>query len=212
MLDFLSENYIWLIVIGVFIIMIIVGYFADKNQNKEKKPKLKDHVDELDNQETETNDVKIDEWEETPVPKEEDEVIEVKGLDNSFDSWDNNMENSTTNSEELNQENESLSSESDSETIEPVVENMETDIQEPLVESEEPNFEEPITFSEGENSNDEVMEESSGAETTEPVAQETTETTEETNPIEDLEITLPNIDTLNEEIKDVVDAEDVWKF
>ena len=196
MLEFFSENYVWLIVIGVFIIMIIIGYFADKNQNKEKKPKLKDHVDELDNQENETNDVKIDEWEENPVPKEEDEVIEVKGLDNSFDSWDENMENFDVNTEE---------------TTENSNEEFEPSSQEPVVENEESNSEEPIVFPEVEESLNE-----NNVETNEEPVEEATETSqnnvEESNPIEDLEITLPNIDTLNEEIKDVVDAEDVWKF
>lgn len=205
MLDFLSENYVWLIVIGVFILMIIIGYFADKNQNKEKKPKLKDHVDELDNQENETNDVKIDEWEETPVPKEEDEIIEVKGLDNSFDSWDDNMEgaNETSAEESVNEDNatdESEANEESSEVVESAVDES-SDIEEPAIKDNSEMVESAI---------DEP------SETEEPIT-DTVESAEEkpieeANPIEDLEITLPNIDTLNEEIKDVVDAEDVWKF
>ena len=205
MLDFLSENYVWLIVIGVFILMIIIGYFADKNQNKEKKPKLKDHVDELDNQENETNDVKIDEWEETPVPKEEDEIIEVKGLDNSFDSWDDNMEgaNETSAEESVNEDNatdESEANEESSEVVESAVDES-SDIEEPAIKDNSEMVESAI---------DEPSETEKPITDTVESAEE--KPIEEANPIEDLEITLPNIDTLNEEIKDVVDAEDVWKF
>lgn len=205
MLDFLSENYVWLIVIGVFILMIIIGYFADKNQNKEKKPKLKDHVDELDNQENETNDVKIDEWEETPVPKEEDEIIEVKGLDNSFDSWDDNMEgaNETSAEESVNEDNatdESETNEESSEVVESAVDES-SDIEEPAIEDNSEMVESAVDEpSETEKPITDIVESAEEK----PI--------EEANPIEDLEITLPNIDTLNEEIKDVVDAEDVWKF
>lgn len=205
MLDFLSENYVWLIVIGVFILMIIIGYFADKNQNKDKKPKLKDHVDELDNQENETNDVKIDEWEETPVPKEEDEIIEVKGLDNSFDSWDDNMEgaNETSAEESVNEDNatdESETNEESSEVVESAVDES-SDIEEPAIEDNSKIAESAV---------DEPSETEKPITDTVESAEE--KPIEEANPIEDLEITLPNIDTLNEEIKDVVDAEDVWKF
>ena len=235
-MDFLAENYIWLIVIGVFILMVIIGYFADKKQNSDKnKSKLKDHVDELDEKNNEPE-VEIAEWGDTPVPKEEDEVIEVKGLDNSFDSWDEKLEETTneetndvpkedmeTGNEEANVENEPVSDESS------VNENS---VEETPVEDDFGFNEVPETNVENESASDESSVNENSVEET-PVEETTTETennsveqipevdntatTEEPeeikeDSIEDLEITLPNMDTLNEEIKDVVDAEDVWKF
>lgn len=208
-MEFISENYIWLIVVGVFIIMIVVGYFADKKQNAPKKEKLKDHVDELDNQEDiETNDVEINEWEDKPIPKEEDEVIEVKGMDNSFDSWDTNLEAlDKDNSNEETKEEAPVE-----ETTEEVQEEQPTE--EATEKVEEPKFdnleEEDIKASEEPVAEEENKEEQPVPEVEATEEQEIPE--EEPSQIEDLEITLPNIDTLNEEIKDVVDAEDVWKF
>lgn len=206
MADFLSENYVWLIVVGVFIIMVIIGYFADKAQNsdKSKKTKLKDHVDELDDN-TENEDIKIDEWEDKPVPKEEDEVIEVKGLDNSFDSWDTSLD--SINEEEKKEE--ANSEESPEEPKEEIPESNDEAAEEAEVEPAE---EEVIP--EVEELAEEEKEEAPIKEVEEQPIEELEEEKkdEAADPIEDLEITLPNIDTLNEEIKDVVDAEDVWKF
>lgn len=204
-MEFLSENYIWLIVVGVFIIMVIIGYLADKKQNGGKKTKLKDHVEELNDQDMqEPNEVQIDEWEDKPIPKEEDEIIEVKGMDNSFDSWDTSLDNLDENTPEENSESNSeevVDNQKSTDDVEPV----------PVEESDTLKSEEP--FSEPEVSNVEsVQEETTVPEETNNSDLEEESTEDETNPIEDLEITLPNIDTLNDEIKDVVNAEDVWKF
>lgn len=195
-MEFLSENYIWLIVVGVFIIMVVVGYFADKKQNAPKKEKLKDHVDELDNQEdVETNDVEINEWEDKPIPKEEDEIIEVKGVDNSFDSWDTNLE-------ALDENNSTEETSEEVQTEQPTEEVV-----------EEPNSDNSIEEVNASEESEETNKEEQPVPEVELSEEQTKEIPEEnTNQIEDLEITLPNIDTLNEEIKDVVDAEDVWKF
>lgn len=184
-MEFLEQNYIWIIVVGVFILMIIVGYLADKKQNAtNKKQVLKDHVDELDNDE-ENNQANIEEWGDKPVKKEEDEIVESEGLDNSFDSWDENMnapldedtseENGEDSLEVVEQSEVEESEISDTEELTNNVENNDLDSNETKIEDD---F---VT----ENDNSEI---------------------------EDLEITLPNMDTLNEEIKDVVNSDDVWKF
>ena len=215
-MDFLIQNYIWLIVIGVFILMVVIGYFADKkqNSNNEKKLKLKDHVDELDANETTEPEVDIAEWGEKPVPKEEDEVIEVKGLDTSFDSWDENIEGDTEESKEAEKEN-SIELPETEENKEENTENTEvTENKDETVETAEETeeSEEKAESVEPTEEVEEIEETENKEEEKEVIPEETIAEEENESALEDLEITLPNMDTLNEEIKDVVDADDVWKF
>lgn len=197
-MDFILENYIWLITIAVFLIMIVVGYFADKNEKKAKEPKLKNKVDELED--VKIDDKQIAEWEETPVKKEEDEIIEVKGVDDSFDSWDTNMnEDDQNNNVSLNNEwndeypvmpEEDLSEKQINEEPVPIIENNSEEINSIFSDNMGNNveIEEPINIQDVEQIEEPILEQ------------------------DELEMTLPNIETLNEEIKDVVSAEDVWKF
>lgn len=212
-MEFLEQNYIWIIVVGVFILMIIVGYLADKKQNAtNKKQVLKDHVDELDNDE-ENNQANIEEWGDKPVKKEEDEIVESEGLDNSFDSWDENMnapldedtsEENGEDSLEIVEQSEVEESEiSDTEELTNNVENSDLDSNETKIEDD--------FVTENDNNINNNNEESNNNESDETVS-EINESEKDNNEIEDLEITLPNMDTLNEEIKDVVNSDDVWKF
>ena len=36
-MEFIENNYVWIIVIGVIVLMTIIGYFADKAETKEPK-------------------------------------------------------------------------------------------------------------------------------------------------------------------------------
>ena len=41
LLQTLGNDYIWVLVVSIFIIFTVIGYFVDRNQNKKKKMKLK---------------------------------------------------------------------------------------------------------------------------------------------------------------------------
>ena len=41
-MEFIENNYVWIIVIGVVLLMTVIGYFADKMETKEEKPKKKE--------------------------------------------------------------------------------------------------------------------------------------------------------------------------
>ena len=237
-MEFIQENYIWLIVVGAFLLMIIIGYIADRSQKfnkekpkKEKKPVLKEKVeDEVEEEIKEpegttlnanplddfdmTNgmDNSFNDWDENKKIEPEEEVIvnEIPTMDNSFAEWnDAPVEETVEQPEETSLEEtaelpeEETLNEMNEATEEP--EYVETDWNNDQPEQVE-NLETPTEFADSLNE-----EEPKVPETVEQPVSEITD--DETNTgIEDLEITLPSIETLNEEIKDVVDEEDVWKF
>lgn len=237
-MEFIQENYIWLIVVGAFLLMIIIGYIADRSQKfnkekpkKEKKPVLKEKVeDEVEEEIKEpegttlnanplddfdmTNgmDNSFNDWDENKKIEPEEEVIvnEIPTMDNSFAEWnDAPVEETVEQPEETSLEEtaelpeEETLIEMNEATEEP--EYVETDWNNDQPEQVE-NLETPTEFVDSLNE-----EEPKVPETVEQPVSEITD--DETNTgIEDLEITLPSIETLNEEIKDVVDEEDVWKF
>ena len=81
-MNFVTENYIWIIIIGIVILMTIIGYIADKTDFgkeslKKKKVKKEENIDEFDNNDepnvTEaftTDELEIPEQNETPSKKE----------------------------------------------------------------------------------------------------------------------------------------------
>ena len=249
-MDFLLENYIWIIVVGVFILITVVGYFADKKEKKAAEPKLKDKVEELDeNLDNEEADIK--EWEDKPAVEEED-VVESKAID-TFDSWDTDMEsleelptneenkiedlsdNFEWNNEEEkqneNKEEEIKEEEIKEEPKEEVKEEKEKKKKRKLFGKKKENEEENKEEETNEEPKEEIKEENldevkeEKEEKIEEPIEELDSTIDEPvlqndewdmkndeSEIDDLEITLPNIETLNNEIKDVIDTDDVWKF
>lgn len=81
-LNFVTENYIWIIIIGIVILMTIIGYIADKTDFgkeslKKKKVKKEENIDEFDNNDEpnvteafKTDELEIPEQNETPSKKE----------------------------------------------------------------------------------------------------------------------------------------------
>lgn len=248
-MEFLQENYIWLIVVGVFLLMIIIGYFADKSQKfnkekpkkekkskKEKNQELKEKVEETVEEEilepegigsninplddfemTEGMDNSFNEWDENKKVEPEEEIVtnEIPTMDNSFEEWNVAPEESASEEteEELVEDEKEVPVEEPEVTEEPVEEPTEIDeptieeasIEEPEVAEQDSNIE-PVEGLETPTEFAEELTDEKPEETTEPVPEEIN------TGIEDLEITLPSIETLNEEIKDVIDEEDVWKF
>lgn len=228
-MSFLSENYIWIIVIAIVIIMAIIGYIADKHgfgkQNKKDKGentsnKNKENSINLDNNMESSKD---DVSEFTNVPEEAslsdfqapEETIsnpetfaEPADVEPEINEPDNNDE---INNADFNQEQE-LSEEIDKQQSEsedlPEVE---------LSETSEPT--EPQTLDEASNmdESDESNEAINAEETNEanepelePVA---LDSMPEVESEKQEDFNLPNIDELNQEIANVSDNdEDVWKF
>lgn len=215
---FLSENYVLIIVIAVIVVMTIVGYIADKTNFGEKKEKIpkenkkKVFQDEPVENNEETNDQLI------PDDATQEEKLNTDLEDSNdigFDSFepvaplnDDHLETSEMNFEMPSdiKEQEDIQNPVPNEI--PEDEPMNSEIQ----EENENNSLENVDNSENSNVNDSVVP-SVDEMKIEPVDDSISE---ETNPTEEVNATddfaLPSIDKLNQEIADVEDDEDVWKF
>lgn len=225
-MEFIENNYVLIIVIGVIVLMTIIGYFADKMETKEKQPKVKkkkekknqimEQVPEMEVQNVEGE--LPPEWDENhKAVDEEQEIMNIEGT-GSTDEWNElptepvevSFDETTPNVEE----NELDGTMFDFGTDDMFVQNnesseipeVEIDNNVEVSETEENvnNEEAPIEFNESVESNDEVAEEDS--ETIEEVIPE------QIDELNNLEITLPDIQTLNDEENKSSDDEDVWKF
>lgn len=210
---FLSDNYVWIIVIAVVVVMTVIGYIADKTKFGDKKPKEKkenkkeplipEEDKPMDDFMVENHEEPMMEEQVSPVPvenyqeepTEKDENLEINSFDNSSVSSNDTVESSE-------------SSVSEPTTVEfpasepMVAQNMETPAEqniEPAMEFEMP----------------QATEESTEENTTQsiPVENQTLENQNVDNSeTENLDFKLPSIDKLNQEIADVEEEEDVWKF
>lgn len=240
-MEFIENNYVWIIVIGVIVLMTIIGYFADKvdktdktekvakpkKEKKEKKQKknqdLKEEIPEVEEPLVNMDNSFAEEWDENSKPIEPDEeVMNIEGTADTTD-WDK-LPDEETPSVPLQDNNEFIDDEI----------NWDTEIANDVVASEEPIFtnstenvavqpDEEISMNDNESStdnidelpiqNDEEVKDETPVEIQPNVSEENQEEIpEQSDDLDDLEITLPNIETLNAEIKDVDDDEDVWKF
>lgn len=258
-MEFIENNYVWIIVIGVIVVMTIIGYFADKADKTEKVPKqkkekdskknsdLKEEIPEIEVPNAEMDDSFTNEWDENNKPViEENDVINVEGTANTND-WN------TLPTEEVNSTFEVPTEANNVDDVNTEMDNsfvMDDDTKEQHIDDEinwdtevsdsaEPTEEvvpepvqevmpEPTMEVEPEEFNQEPDEEKAEAKPVEEV-EPTTETEEnptesnvepevqeeipeQNDDLDELEITLPNIETLNDEIKDTDDDDDVWKF
>lgn len=200
---FLTDNYVWIIVIAVIVVMTIIGYIADKTkfgEKKEKNEKVKP-VKEIEKNEEPT----IEE------PQMDDFMTEERQMDNFMmeqpDKQEVELGNASDNFEAPSESTDEVGFES----FEPVAPLQEEVQEEPM------NFEMPSEIEAVENK--EITPENS-----EEVVSETLETTnvpveenmnqENIFPEETVEedFGLPSIDKLNQEIAEVEEDEDVWKF
>lgn len=239
-MEFIENNYVWIIVIGVIVLMTIIGYFADKAETKEKKPKKEkkkknqviDSVPEVE--EVKETEELPPEWDENNKPvDEEQEIMNIEGTANT-DNWnvlpeDNFASNEikldeTENKEELDQEIEWNTLEITPDMKRKYEENSEIEMENANEEINElENNLEEVNELENDSENSEIEQENSNeteenydllendVEIPEENQLEEESIPEENNELNNLEITLPNIETLNEEIKEE-DDDDVWKF
>lgn len=207
-MEFIENNYVWLIVIGVIVIMTIIGYFADKMETNEAKPKKKkekknqimDPVPEIEEEKVEV--VLPPEWDENnDNVSEEQDIINIEGTGDTAD-WNVLPE---IESEQFEQE---TNFDVGNEMVEPV--EVETNPFEENITFENPISEDNVQYDfnddlsqndneanlENENTNSDIENVDEG-----PIPEPIDE-------LNELEITLPNIEELNEDEND----EDVWKF
>lgn len=221
MFDFLETNYIWIIVAGVIILMAIIGYFAEKSGNHNKtKQKNNKREEEF---ESEVEEPLTNEFIETEEKAMEDSIYDEEKKEDIY----SDVVNSSNDCLEIAEENsfgpfeENLYSDFN-EDVEPQMEvsvEPQTELSfepqeelsfEPLsdekndsLDREEPVIENQNNFAyENESINTSYDEPEKKIYADEPIAEIDKET----------EMSLPSIETLNEEIKDVVDEDDVWKF
>lgn len=222
---FLSENYVLIIVIAVIVIMTIVGYIADKTnfgEKKEKTPKEKKKK-VVKEEPVENNEENMDSFMTNDVtPEEKAESTLDNSNDVSFDSFepvaplnDDHLESNEMNfempsdfpkqetvqnpvSDEIT-ENESTQNETMDSSLENSISNENTNIDDSNVPSSDEKKTDVVE--------DHISEE--------PVSTEEMNVTEEPVSTEEVStdnFALPSIDKLNQEIADVEDDEDVWKF
>ena len=209
-MTFMEENYIVLILVGVIILMTIIGYIADKtdfgkkDKKKDKKEnKKQNEVVEDINEEQVDNSFVEEVQPETTFEEVQPEPVMTEDLSTSFDM----------------PENVEPIEETSFEPVEEVQsEEVEMPVQEEAVESNEA-VEEPVV--EEVQPVESVHEEVPTHEEVQPVQEDSAWNTEEVEQqnvdyandnIDSSDFQLPNIEKLNEELSDVDDDEDVWKF
>lgn len=178
-MEFLRDNYVWIIIAAIIIIMTLIGYIAEKTNyktNKGRKENLpKKGFDENINENDEIIEERVNE-----IPDEYNSEIENNEI-SSTDMY--NFDEDSNDEVDYKEESSPISDNVDE--LKPL-EDLETHSQlESSTDLDSSNIEEPIPDNEVKDSE---------------------------NDDNNLEIELPNIETLNEEIKDVIDEEDVWKF
>lgn len=202
-MEYIAENYIWFIIIGIVILMIIIGYIADKT-NFTKKEENREKIKSSKKKKKEKNE-EFETFEEIP---EENNTVENKDV----------LEEILV--EDLPQEEVAELNAIEDFNIDVSKPQFEMGVPEVLgdevslkKEETEPLFKEEDTvenFDEinVEKENEEVEEDLYvGLDGTPNAYKEAQNDTEE-----DLEIDLPSISSLDKELKEETDEDDVWKF
>ncbi len=185
-LDFVIENYIWFIVGGVVLIMVVIGYFAEKTNfgKPENKERPKKHKEEAKSKKGKKREETVDVVSEIPETIAEEEIPEQTILEEPME----NLENVDI---EAPMSNEDV-------------------IEEPMADLENVDIEETIgtEVDQTEAVSEEIPEDLYAGLDGTPNAYKPTE--EESNPID---MDLPNIDALKEDLEEApADDDDIWRF
>lgn len=205
-MDFIANNYVWLIVVGIIILMAVIGYFADKTDfgRKVKTEKTEKNVEKIEKKKNK---------------KEKDKkpnkiVVDAKGI--------NELSKEVAEKNALVQENNYLDNNNEVSFVPPATDNIPTDNQQfsaPAVnEAVDQSLFAPLTDQNNAvvDGNQEVKEPTAVAGAVSEVVEEEPE-----NPNENQSEELKNIDpvTLPENTEDnkknnnvVAEEEDIWKF
>ena len=205
-MDFIANNYVWIIVVGIIILMAVIGYFADKTDFGRK----------VKTEKTEKN---IEKIEKKKNKKEKDKkpnkiVVDAKGI--------NELSKEVAEKNALVQENNSLDNNNEVSFVPPATDNIPTDNQQfsaPTVnEAVDQSLFAPLTDQNNAvvDGNQEVKEPTAVAGAVSEVVEEEPENPNE-NQSEELKnidpVTLPENTEDNKKNNDVVaEEEDIWKF
>lgn len=205
-MDFIANNYVWLIVVGIIILMAVIGYFADKTDfgRKVKTEKTEKNVEKIEKKKNK---------------KEKDKkpnkiVVDAKGI--------NELSKEAAEKNALVQENNSLDNNNEVSFVPPATDNIPTDNQQfsaPTVnEAVDQSLFAPLTDQNNAvvDGNQEVKEPTAVAGAVSEVVEEEPENPNE-NQSEELKnidpVTLPENTEDNKKNNDVVaEEEDIWKF
>ena len=205
-MDFIANNYVWLIVVGIIILMAVIGYFADKTDfgRKVKIEKTEKNVEKIEKKKNK---------------KEKDKkpnkiVVDAKGI--------NELSKEAAEKNALVQENNSLDNNNEVSFVPPATDNIPTDNQQfsaPTVnEAVDQSLFAPLTDQNNTvvDGSQEVKEPTTDAGAVSEVVEEEPENPNE-NQSEELKnidpVTLPENTENNKKNNDVVaEEEDIWKF
>lgn len=205
-MDFIANNYVWLIVVGIIILMAVIGYFADKTDfgRKVKTEKTEKNVEKIEKKKNK---------------KEKDKkpnkiVVDAKGI--------NELSKEVAEKNALVQENNYLDNNNEVSFVPPATDNIPTDNQQfsaPAVnEAVDQSLFAPLTDQNNTvvDGNQEVKEPTAVAGAVSEVVEEEPENPNE-NQSEELKnidpVTLPENTEDNKKNNDVVaEEEDIWKF
>lgn len=205
-MDFIANNYVWLIVVGIIILMAVIGYFADKTDfgRKVKTEKTEKNVEKIEKKKNK---------------KEKDKkpnkiVVDAKGI--------NELSKEVAEKNALVQENNYLDNNNEVSFVPPATDNIPTDNQQfsaPAVnEAVDQSLFAPLTDQNNAvvDGNQEVKEPTAVAGAVSEVVEEEPENPNE-NQSEELKnidpVTLPENTEDNKKNNDVVaEEEDIWKF
>lgn len=211
---FLLENYVWIIVGVIIVVMTIIGYIADKTDfgNKKEKPVKKQKESNIEKIEEpvleETADASAFEEEKIDEDPEIDytqEISPVAPLDDFEMPEESGIEQENISEEPSSLEEPVVLDDNMNEELQQEDNNISFDeaVSEEMPDSIEEEVSEPV---------DNVFEEIKEDENSELNSDEQSDiNTEESESLNE-QFELPNIDKLNEEIADVEQEEDVWKF
>lgn len=207
-MEFIVENYIWFIIGGIVILMTIIGFIADKTnftKKKENREKIKhskksevEEIEELPEEEPMVETPEIDPIEdfnmdvvEPAFETDEPEITENQEIVNDVDNSEITSFDEENVSDEETTENSILDeNQVENEKINENTENLESnEVLEQSLSEEEPEEDLYVGLDGTPNAYKEPEEKD-----------------------ENLEIELPSISSLDNELKEETDEDDVWKF
>lgn len=184
--DFMIENYIWFIIGGIVILMVLIGYFAEKTQFGKKPTEKKQKLEEKKT-------VQADATDHSEIQEEFDETDSVEESVNQ-DTASESEKMIETSSEDVVEETE-----------EPMEDLDAIEIREPEIKEEKSATEELLN----EVEESEVPEDLYAGLDGTPNAYKPEE---EPTPAEDFDLDLPNIDALKDDMDSSLAEDDIWRF
>lgn len=204
-MEFIAENYIWIILIGVVILMTLIGYIADKTDfgknkpvkvKKEKPVKVKkEKIKKEKNEEVAEEEINVDELPKNDIdpmndfPMENDENMDDVKTEQAFDTDEMDLSPKVDNDFDYELNDDSEVEQQAVPVQDEVASNAEIK-EEPVSEDLFTGFDDTTSTPDEEKISEELLGDKK----------------------EDLEIELPSIDTLNKELEEDSEDDDVWKF